>query len=60
MHTPQKDIEVALQVEGDVAPENLQKYLEALNGVPMHLRKSPQEVRDGCILTHHVYLQSLS
>ncbi len=55
MHTPQKDIEVALQVERDVAPENLQKYLEVLNGVPMHL----QEVRDGCILTHHVYLQSL-
>ncbi len=51
MKTPQKDIDWALSVEKNLKPEHRAKYLEYLNNKPMSLRKTDQEIRDGCILT---------
>ena len=50
---PAKDIELALKIESEV--EDWVFYLECMNGKPMSMRTEAQELRDGCILTHHVY-----
>ena len=55
MMPPIKDLEVALKVEKSVAPRDWEFYLECMNGKSMSMRKGAQELRDGCILTHHVY-----
>jgi hypothetical protein len=50
----------------DIAPEILEAelsylqtdkelYLECLNGRPLKDRTTPEEIRDGLILFHHVY-----
>jgi len=58
MRPPQQDIDLALQIEREVQERDWSRYLECLNDLPMSQRKSDQELRDGCILTHHVYLMS--
>ena len=40
---------VALEIDRDL-------YLECLNGLPLKDRSTEQQVRDGLILYHHVYL----
>ena len=50
--TPQKDIDAALQIERDVPDDKRGLYLIYMNGKPMSERTEPQEVRDGCILSH--------
>lgn len=56
MRPPQADIDEALRIEVEVPAGAQVLYLECLNGVPMSKRITDQELRDGCILTHHVYL----
>ncbi len=55
MRPPQEHIDAALEVERQVPPERRELYLECL-GKPMSERSTDQELRDGCILTNHVYL----
>lgn len=59
LRPPQEDIDSALEIEKNVKPENWMLYLGCLNGIPMSERKSNLDIRDGCILTHHVYLTCL-
>ncbi len=56
MRPPQADIDEALRIEAEVPEATRALYLECLNGLPMSRRVSDQELRDGCILTHNVYL----
>lgn len=58
MRPPQDHIDEALRIESEVTNSYL--YLECLNGLPMSKRTTDQELRDGCILTHHVYLAILN
>jgi hypothetical protein len=56
---PQIDIDVALAIENSVKPDELELYLECMNGVPMSKRKlgDPEDdipgrsMHDGCILS---------
>ena len=59
MTTPQRDIDTALKIEKEVPPHLKELYLECLNQFPMSKRKEEKDLRDGCILTHHVYLQAI-
>lgn len=52
MPTPQKDINAALDIEMAVPKEKWPLYLEYMNDKPMSKRSAPQEIRDGCILSH--------
>lgn len=55
MQPEREHIEAALQIERNV-PKHLQAlYMECMNNLPMSKRTTDQELRDGCILTHHVY-----
>ena len=54
----EEDINTALRIESEV--EDMPFYLECLNNKPMSERHTPRELRDGCILTHHVYLSILT
>lgn len=47
---PQSDIDAAFEIEKNVAQDDRDLYLEFMNGVPMSARKTPRELRDGCIL----------
>ena len=47
---PQADIDAAFEIEKNVAQDDRDPYLEFMNGVPMSARKTPRELRDGCIL----------
>jgi len=47
---PQADIDAAFEIEKNVAQDDRDLYLEFMNGVPMSARKTPRELRDGCIL----------
>lgn len=49
---PQADIDSALQIEKSVQSNETSLYLEYLNNFPMSERKTPRELRDGCILSH--------
>lgn len=55
--TPQKDIDWALEIEKSVQDKDRKLYLECLcgssgkEGKIMSERNTPQEIRDGCILT---------
>ena len=55
LRPPQADIDFALEVEKSVKPEEQELYLKCL-GKPMSERTTPQELRDGCILTNMVFL----
>lgn len=44
-------IKAALEIENKVKPEERDTYLVFLNGKPMSERVTPQEQRDGCILS---------
>ena len=48
---PQADIDAALKIEKSVKPSERERYLEYMNNVPMSARKTPRELRDGCILS---------
>ncbi len=48
---PKEDIEYALTIERNVKKSDKSLYLECLNHIPMSKRTTPQELRDGCILT---------
>jgi hypothetical protein len=54
---PQEDINLALEIEKNVPPNERELYLECMGDKPMSAREGYQSVRDGCILTHHVYLK---
>ena len=56
MKTPTDHINDALAVEQTVPKEEIALYMDCMNGVPMSMRQTEQEIRDGCIMTHHVYL----
>lgn len=56
---PQQDIDAALAVEKNEAKTDWELYLDCMNGVPMSVRTSPREKRDGCILTNNVFLPIL-
>ncbi len=45
-----------LQQENSFLKEDRDLYLECLNNQPLKDRKTQQEIRDGLILFHHVYL----
>jgi hypothetical protein len=47
----QADIDAALKIEKSVKPSERERYLEYMNNVPMSDRKTPRELRDGCILS---------
>lgn len=53
---PIEDINLALNIEQSLKPEEMELYLECLNNKPMSQRKTSQELRDGCILTNSVFL----
>lgn len=55
MSTPIGDHALALAVERAVPERHVGYYLECMGGTPMSLRKTDREIRDGCIITHHVY-----
>ncbi len=55
--TPDEDIATALRIESEVPAELKSFYLHCMNDKPMSQRETEQELRDGCILTHHVYLK---
>ena len=55
--TAKEDILLALEIESGVSDEDWPFYMECMNRKPMSERKTDQEIRDGCILTHHVYLK---
>jgi hypothetical protein len=48
-------IDAALAIESKVPEDDMDFYLECMGGLPMSERETPQELRDGCILIHHVY-----
>ncbi len=48
---PQADIDAALQIEKSVKKNEMDLYLEYMNNLPMSSRKTPRELRDGCILS---------
>lgn len=52
----QKDIDLAIKYENAVKPEQMAFYLDCMNNLPMSQRKTNRELRDGCILTHGVYI----
>ncbi len=54
---PQEHIDAALQIEKDVKADERDLYMECMNNKPMSKRETDQELHDGCILTHHVYLK---
>lgn len=56
MKTPQADIDRCLAIEAAVPDADRELYSECLNGKPMSERRTDLEIRDGCILTHSVYL----
>lgn len=55
MRPLEDDIRAALEVEESVGAEEMDLYLECLNELPMSRRATDQELRDGCILTFHVF-----
>ncbi len=57
LRPPQKDIDLALSIEKEVKPEEMADYLDCMNDKPMSKRVTNRELRDGCILTHGVYIQ---
>ena len=52
LQPPQADIDSALTIEKSVKQNERERYLEYMNNVPMSARKTPRELRDGCILSH--------
>lgn len=56
MFIEQKDIDLALEIEQSVRPEEMDLYLECMNNKPMSKRVTRIELRDGCILTFNVFL----
>lgn len=54
---PESDIQAALEIENNVKPAQRARYLDFLNGKPMSARVTPQELRDGCILSQ-LFFQS--
>lgn len=59
LRPPQEDIDTALKIESEVSDENMKLYLECLNNKPMSERSEDRELRDGCILTHHIYMHTI-
>lgn len=57
LRPPQEHIDAAIAVENSVQPDELTLYLECMNGVPMSSRETPRDLRDGCILTHSVFVR---
>lgn len=49
---PKQDIDSALQIEASVKESERAIYLQWMNDLPMSDRKTPGELRDGCILSH--------
>jgi hypothetical protein len=49
------DVDVVLEEEAALMPDEMDAWLEVCNGRPMSERKTEQEQRDGCILFHHVF-----
>ena len=47
---PQADIDAAFEIEKNVGQNNRSLYLDYMNNVPMSARKTPRELRDGCML----------
>jgi hypothetical protein len=56
MRPPDKDIQLALEIQWAVPEQYWPLYMKCMNNKPMDERNTPQELRDGCILTHHVFL----
>lgn len=52
----QDHIDLALSIEAGVTDDQRALYMECMNDLPMSERTTNQELRDGCILTHHVYI----
>lgn len=53
---PEEDINKALAIERGVPAQYWDLYLECLNDKPMSKRTTDTELRDGCILTHGVFM----
>ena len=51
LQPPQSDIDAALRIEKSVKQNERELYLQYMNNVPMSDRKTPRELRDGCILS---------
>lgn len=49
---PKQDIDSALRIEASVKESERAIYLQWMNDFPMSDRKTPRELRDGCILSH--------
>lgn len=47
---PQADIDAAFEIEKNVGQNNRSLYMDYMNNVPMSARKTPRELRDGCML----------
>ena len=57
MSVPEADRQLALDIEQEALKnhDDWLLYIRCMNDMPMSERISDQEIRDGCILTHHVY-----
>jgi len=59
LRPPQQHIDAAIGVEGSVTKDQMALYMDCMNDKPMTERVTGQELRDGCILTFHVFLKCL-
>ena len=50
-----EDMAIAQAIEDAVLPEQMELYLECMNGVMLKDRTSARDIRDGCILIHNVF-----
>jgi hypothetical protein len=59
MKPPQEHINMALFIEDNVTPEQLDLYLEVMNNKMMKDRVTNRELHDGCILVNSVWIKIL-
>lgn len=53
---PEEDIQSAISIENSVPPEEQELYDGCVGNKHMKDRHTNMELRNGCILVHHVYL----